>query len=76
MPGITMTGTRPRQTSFSSNPDSHYGAGLQGQVQPAAKVLVDGYTRSSESLGGKHQRYNSVRISSLPPIPRTLMLYR
>ena len=73
MPGITMIGTRPRQTSFSSNPDSHYGAGLQGQVQPAARVLVDGYTRSSEGLGGEYQRDDYVRISSLPPTSRSLM---
>ena len=49
-----------RQTSFSSNADSRYGIGLQGQVQSAASVLLDGYARSSEGSQASNQRHTTV----------------
>lgn len=42
-----MNGNGTRQTSYStSSRDSRYGAGLQAQIQPSAKVLLDGYRGS------------------------------
>ena len=68
MPGITMNRNRGRQTSFSSNPDSRYGIGLHGQFQPAARVLLDGYTESSN---GSQQRYDNVCLLRMPVASRT-----
>ena len=79
MPGLIMNGNRPRQTSISSNSDYRYGAGLHGQVQPSARVLLDGYTHLRESLNGGHQRYGSVRllnISTCLEIPDSLQIDR
>ena len=68
MPGITMNRNRGRQTSFSSNPDSRYGVGLYGQFQPAARVLLDGYTEGSI---GSQQRYDNVCLLQMPVASRT-----
>ena len=63
-----MNRNRGRQTSFSSNPDSRYGVGLHGQFQPAARVLLDGYT---EGFNGSQQRYDNVCLLHMPVASRT-----
>ncbi|SLM39102.1 Up-regulated during septation protein 1 [Lasallia pustulata] len=77
-----MNGNGTRQTSYStSSRDSRYGAGLQAQIQPSAKVLLDGYRGSlvyddysHMSLTNKQYSRSSTLLNPNDPVSMHLLM--